>query len=464
MRGGGVAARPSLLVLAVLAVLATSARSAAAQSTVARVTVSGLAFDSLRGTPLANAFVMINGRSRSTTSDAKGRFSFDTLAPGTYTFAMQHAVFDSLGLSGATTRAVVTDGKSVVVLAVPSFATLWRAVCGGVPVPATDTGLVYGNIRDARKQDPVAQASVEVSWLDLVNTGTKQASNITQRRWKSESQADARGGYAVCGVPLQTQLRIRATYLTNATGIIDLAPSGDRVRRRDLMLAGTALADSALRGAVGGVVFDTDSKPVPAARVILDDALETRTDADGRFTLRNVPTGTRQLDVAAIGMSPVSTVVDVAAGDTALVSASMRRVSNLEALNITASATRRRAAVRFDERRKQGFGSYLDSTAVGKRATLSAAFAGLPGVTVQNVKANGRLFNLYLPSTGTGQCLAMLQVDGIQQFDHEILGTMHPTDIAAIEVYQQRLTVPSELMRTDLKCGLVAVWTKRAFR
>ena len=95
---------------------------------------------------------------------------------------------------------------------------------------------------------------------------------------------------------------------------------------------------------------------------------------------------------------------------------------------------------------------------------MSAAFASVPGVTVQNVRANGRLFNLFLPSTGTAQCLAMLQVDGIQQFDHEILGTLQPTDIAAIEVYQQRLTVPTELMRTDQKCGLVAVWTKRAFR
>ena len=435
-----------------------------AQKPGARVTVTGVAFDSLRGVALANAFVTIEGHSRSTTSDAKGRFAFDTLPAGTYTFAMQHAVFDSLGLSGATTRATVTDGKSLVTLAVPSFATLWRAVCGFIPVPSADSGLIYGTIRDARKQNPVAQATVEVSWLDLVKTGTKQATSVTQRRWKSEAQADAQGGFAVCGVPVQTQLRIRANYLMNATGQIDLAPSADRVRRRDLMVAGTLPADSALRGAVGGVVSQNDGKPVSGARVILDDATETRTDAAGRFSLRGVPTGTRQLDVAAIGMSPLSTVVDIAANDTAFVTAELRRVSNLEALNITASARRRRVAVQFDERRKQGFGSYLDSTAVGKRATMSAAFAGFPGVTVQHVKASGRLFNLYLPSTGTGQCLAMLQVDGVQQFDHEILGTFHPSDIAAIEVYQQRLTVPTELMRTDLKCGLIAVWTKRVFR
>jgi hypothetical protein len=436
-----------------------------AQVPTARVTVTGLAFDSLRGAPLANAFITIEGRSRSTTSDAKGRFTFDTLSPGTYTFAMQHAVLDSLGLSGATTRAIVTDGKALVTLAVPSFTTMWRAVCGAIPEPPSDSGLVYGNIRDAKKQAAVPQATVEVSWLDLVNLGTKTASNITQRRWKNEAQADAQGGFAVCGVPVRTQLRIRASYLMNATGNIDLTASNDRVRRQDLMLAGMSPADSTLRGAIGGVVTDGEGNPVPGARVILDDATEARSDADGRFTLRGTPTGSRQLDVAAIGMTPVSSIIDVIAGDTAFYTATLRRVSNLEAMNITAAGgTRRRAAVLFDERRKSGFGSYMDSTTLSRRTTLAGAFTGLAGVTIQAASANGRRFNIYLPSTGVDKCLAMLQVDGIQQFDHEILSTLHPSDIAAIEVYPHRLTVPTELMRTDARCGLVAVWTKRAFR
>jgi hypothetical protein len=57
----------------------------------------------------------------------------------------------------------------------------------------------------------------------------------------------------------------------------------------------------------------------------------------------------------------------------------------------------------------------------------------------------------------------MLMVDGLQQFDHEILSMMNPQELAAIEVYPQRLTVPTELMRSDAKCGLIAVWTKRSF-
>lgn len=457
---------PLRVVARVAAALAifTSVTTAQSRPQGPRVSVVGLAYDSLHNVPLANAFVMIAELSRSTQSDDKGRFVFDSVPAGTYNFAMQHAVFDSLGLSGAQSRVVVTDGKGAVTLAVPSFASLWTAACGAIPVPANDSGLVYGTIQNAKTKSPLPEAWIELSWFDLVNLGTKEESSITQRRWKSETQSDANGGYAVCGVPLSTQLRIRASYLANATGTIDIPSSPDRVRRRNLTVSGTITADSSGRGAVLGVVTNQDGRGVADVRVILDDAREARTDRDGRFLISNVPTGTRQMDMAAIGMTPVSQTVDVFNRDTAFVSASLRTVSNLEAINVLANATVRRKARLLEERRKQGFGSFADSTTIGKRGTLSASFSMMPGVTVENVRSNGRLFNLYLPSTGMGPCLAMLMVDGIQQFDHEILGALAPSEIAAIEVYQHRLTVPTDLMRTDAKCGLIAVWTKRALR
>jgi hypothetical protein len=467
MRIGSLGARALILpALIVPALMLASPSVGGAQATTKPVTVTGLAFDSLRNLPLADAFITVTGHSRSTVSDARGRFVFDSLRPGTYTFAMQHAVFDSLGLSGATTRAVVTDGKALVTLAVPSFATFWRTLCGQIPVPAGDSGLVYGTVRDARKGQSMPEATVVVSWLDLVNLGTKEAANFTQRRWKSEAQADKRGDYAVCGVPVETQLGIRASYLSNASGQLDLAGSPERVRRRDLVVPGVLPADSMLRGTITGTVNDEKGQPLANVRVIVDDGTEVRSAADGRFTVRDAPTGSRQLDFAAVGRTPVSAVADVMADAPAQVTVSMRTVTNLEAMRVTASGTVRRAAMQFDARRKLGFGSFMDSTAIGKRGTMAAVFYGMPGVTVQRQQgtSNARLFALYLPSTGTDQCMATLYLDGVLQADQEIMSTLFPDDIAGVEVYQQRLTVPTEFMNKNALCGVVAVWTKRAFR
>ena len=43
------------------------------------------------------------------------------------------------------------------------------------------------------------------------------------------------------------------------------------------------------------------------------------------------------------------------------------------------------------------------------------------------------------------------------QQDQEILSTISPDEIAGIEVYQQRLTVPTEFLNKNALCGVVVV-------
>lgn len=444
------------------------AASIAGQSPDARtagVTVTGVAYDSLRGTPLTNAFVILMERSRSTTSDERGRFRFDSVPPGTYTFAMQHAAFDSLGLSGATARVTVTDGRTPVVLAVPSLATFWQTACSGIPVPQRDTGIVFGTVRDAVSRRPIDQAWVELAWLDLVKLDpAKKSVNISQRRWKSEVQVDPQGGYAVCGVPVGTALTLRAFSVAATTPSIELSGVHEFVRRLDVVLSGTTAAAAQRRGTVRGTVLDRGGYGLRDIKVMVG-TVEALSDANGRFLLRNVPTGTNQIDVAAVGYNPASASVDVFADDTATVTLSTYRLTALDTMRVrAASASGNVRLLQFEERRRQGYGSFMDSTQIGRRATLSAAFQGMPGVTVAQRSANGRNFDIYLYSTGMGNCLANLMVDGLQQPDSQILNTISPSDIAAIEVYQQRTTIPTELLRAQQTCGLVVVWTKRAFK
>jgi len=131
----------------------------------ALVTVRGIAFDSLHGTPLSGAFIGIAGTSRTAISDDRGRFVFDSVVPGTYRFVMQHDVLDSIGLSGAATWAVVSTDRGTVTISVPSFAALWQATCR-TPKPAKDDGLIFGTVRAAGGQRPAAGVKVSATWLE----------------------------------------------------------------------------------------------------------------------------------------------------------------------------------------------------------------------------------------------------------------------------------------------------------
>src|SRR3954471_4298009 len=108
----------------------------AGQGPARAVSVRGVVFDSVRGRPLRDAFVTIAGGNQSTTTDERGRFRFDSVAGGVRTFPVQHAALDSLGFSGLTKRATIGDQDDEVRVTVPSFATLWKAVCGATHVPS----------------------------------------------------------------------------------------------------------------------------------------------------------------------------------------------------------------------------------------------------------------------------------------------------------------------------------------
>jgi hypothetical protein len=211
--------------------LVLSAATAGAQTRT--VSVRGLAYDSLHGKPLAGAFVGIAGTSLSAISDEQGRFTFAAVAPGAHRIVMQHDALDAVGLTAAGARANVTDGNDVVVVAVPSFATLWRAACGSTP-PGIDTGFVFGTVR--RGSTPVPKAIVSVSWIDLFQDSTKA---VRQKQKVMEVDADSLGNYAACGVPTTTGLSARAASDPLYGVWVDIAPMDrERIARRDLSLPG----------------------------------------------------------------------------------------------------------------------------------------------------------------------------------------------------------------------------------
>jgi hypothetical protein len=366
------------VVVAVLGFLAVAVASARGQGT----TVRGVALDSLRSAPLEGAFIRMSGArgpARTATSDARGGFSFDSVPPGTYTFSMLHAALDSLGFSGISTRATVGENAAatpLVTLAIPSFATLWHAACGAGPVPR-DTGFVFGTVRDAERGTPLADAAVIVRWIAFgVDSASKRSAkpSLTEQAWGGEVRADSAGGYTLCGVPSDATLHLLARKDSASSGLLELLPrAGARVERRDLSLGPAGDSAVTKRGVVSGFVRNADGQPVAEARVVTSGAEEVRTGADGRFVMPQVPIGTREIDILAIGAQPVTVVADVTMRDTAFVSVELRKIVELPAVVVTAKTARQRMLAEIEERKALGLGHFMDSAQVEPLFTLQYA-------------------------------------------------------------------------------------------
>ncbi len=423
--------------------------------------VRGVAYDSIRREPLRDAFVSLLGSqsgARNTTTDSHGRFQFDSVAPGDYTLAVQHAALDSLGLSGVSRKATIaTDHDDEIRLGVPSFATLWRLECVGLRVPK-DSGFVFGTIRDAMTMRPLAHAHVEVSWTEL------EAKNgrIYGVVWRAEGLADAQGDYSICGLPTWEEMSIRAVGDRDpiTSGEIELPARLGRVERRDLLAGPT---DSSARvGVVTGIVTNLDGSAFGMARVAMPGMREVRTDPEGRFVFDKVPLGTQEIDVFSVGVAPISSTVDVVPHDTNRVVLHFGRAITVSGMRVTAKPGVHVLAQEFDVRRHGANGYMLDSTTIERYPDFMNAFNDVPGIRLSRRFGS---FAFTMMNDRGGPCQPTILLDGVEVSANSV-SDLQSHEVAGVEVYARPLMVPAELLPPGRppECGMVVVWTKYVFR
>ena len=445
-----------------IALFLASGTALGAQSP-AVATLRGEVYDSLNKRPLDGASVSVTGIGRTTTTDSRGRFHFDSVVPGTYTVVAYHALLDSIGLGAVSARTTVGTTSGQVTVSVPSFDSFWRLACGDRPAPR-DSGIVYGTIRDANTGKTVTGAKVDLSWVDV---SVDSLRHMREKRWHQTTRTDASGNYGVCGVPISTVPSIEASYAEGSSGSVDLVGDQHRVRRRDLSLGPLAETDSSRRGIIAGLLTDPAGQPFAGAQVLVQSFPETRSGADGRFVVRNVPTGTRQVEIRSVGMAPFITTVDVTSHDTAMIAAQLKKVATLDVVRVTGTMRQQRLVADLEARRKMGLGFVQDSTAFEGRVQLVSVFAAFPHLAIQRV-GNGQRYYLTLP-IAIGRCAANLWIDGKHMqtvpnpmVGYDLLLDLQPDQIAAIEVYPHGASVPMELQSLNSTCGAVAIWTKWA--
>lgn len=425
----------------------------AAQRGLARV--RGIVFDSLRGKPLGNASVSIAGGHFTTNTGPSGRFEFDSVPTGTLIITARHALLDSIGLPGLSTKATVTeDGDDDINLAVPSFATMWRVACGDRR-PPRDSGIVYGTIRDAESSRPIANASVEVSWSDFV----LQQQKIRQRRWHIDTKSNSAGGYAICGVPADISSQLHTKAESAESGVLDLPIGATRVQRRDLLIAAT---DSNARGRLRGTVIDHLGAIVTDAVIRVDSSSEGRTDSSGTFELTRVPAGTREVKVLAIGAEPMTIVADILPRETTTLSVQLRPVYTLNTVTTTGTRGARVFAAEFEVRRKSGFGYMQDSTDIARYPQFINALRSFPSL---NVQQRPTTLVITVPNGKGGDCQPDVLIDGARGTFNHLLDLMS-NEIGGVEVYTHASHIPSRFVPAGIQpqCGMILVWTKYGFR
>lgn len=434
-----------------------------------RVSVSGVAYDSLHSRPLAGAFVSIIGTNLSSSTDSAGRFTIENVAPGTYRIVAQHDVIDALGMSAIGATANITDGRQTVRLFVPSFGQLWKVVCGPTPPSASDTGFVFGNVRPAPGMKHLANVAVSATWVDLVASGK----TVGQKLKTLETTADSTGNFTLCGVPTSTGLAIRAASDSAETGWYAIDPMDkERIARRDVRL-GTPLANvvAAKRGAklTGRVQADSGGGLISNADVLLEETgATTKTNEKGEFTLTDIIPGTQTLHVKRIGFAEAVTRVDFEEAESVDRTIVMNKVTVLDSVGVTAAAVPREEAMRgFEEHRKLGLGKFLtreDLAKAGERplASILQQFNGLQVIRTRDGKSLLFARRGTKSLQGNQNCAVAVYLDGIPYSPGTPpdINDFDPKDLEAVEYFSGAGRIPAEYNRLGSACGVLVVHSR----
>jgi hypothetical protein len=365
-----------------------------------KLSVEGIAFDSLHLQGLADASIQMDDPQHVTRSDTAGRFLFDEVAAGAHRFELRHPMLEAMGILGVGATVNISAATGSFALATPSFSQLWRFACGVRPIPA-DSGFILGTLRDDRSHLPVSGGVVMLTWAEARNH--READGGGLRQWEGVMANDD-GRFAVCGVPPHTRLVIAAFSDSTTTGSRDIAIRDDRTLTVELLLQRSLPADRGaprIRDTVGGA-----GDPRSPIRQRLAEL--RRKDSQRRF----------ESDPAARTISP--------------------RPMTADSSSIGSAPSWATVLARFDSVHVEGSDGKIRE------------------VTLPKFQRHGS--ELKLTDTA-GRCRAAIVVDR-RALSPRVLDVIRLTDIAAIEFYLGPDDVPPQFVPLSAECGMFAVWTK----
>jgi hypothetical protein len=462
---------PLLRLLITVLCAALPARTVVAQPV--RALVRGEVLDSIRMRVLPGATVQLvatdsTKRILAAVTNAQGLFQIDEVPPGVYLAGFLHPLLDSLGIESTLLRLDVTGGDPLTIaMGTPSATTLIEARCGA-PTAELPPGLFFGTVRraDGRTLESTG-ARVRAQYTTVRVNERRAMERVPNVR---VSSVTPEGTFAVCGVPPNGVITVRAVADADSSGFVELAVPGNGVLVRDLFV-GTALrsastsarASAVLKGAAAlrGVARTQSGVPAAGARITLwGTGREIVANAAGQYNADSLPEGSYTIEARALGYQPHRAAVDLAAGQPAVVDLTLTPlVTTVDTMRVRAN--RAVPLEEFERRRKLGFGHFITEDEIRTKAPtyMGDIFRGTPGI-VTMAGQFGRDRVLVRGTGMTGDCAPAVFLNGmlvnIEDGDLDVI--INPKDVRAVEIYARTSSIPVQF-QTRNGCGSTVIWT-----
>jgi hypothetical protein len=231
-----------------------------------------------------------------------------------------------------------------------------------------------------------------------------------------------------------------------------------RVTWSALWLLMLSFGDLRAQASLSGTVRDSSTNDGIAGVEVLLEGLGRRalTDSRGRYSIGELPAGSHVLLIRMVGYRFVTTRLNIVADKAARRDITLAREAvRLDSIAVTARVPGPRGSglEALDERRRRGFGRFLDSDELrrSEHLTLITLLRRL-GVEVRGRQVVGR-----------NRCPMTLYLDGVRIKDppQNLLNSFTVFGLAGVEVYASVAQIPQQFDGLDQTCGVLVLWSRR---
>jgi hypothetical protein len=431
--------------------------------------IIGMVLDSLNGTYLSGADVIIQGAKVTLVTDSLGRFRVDSLAAGNYQVGVFHPLLDTLGISLATRPfRVGADSVTSVVLSVPSAATIIRGQCPVRP-RAQGTSAVIGHVTDPETLQPVAGAEVSIAWTQIE---ASRESGIHRSPRLVYDSTDAAGKFRICGLPnsMQATLQARRGGSVTAEIPITIGDAETELFARTLLLSKADSTTKVGNATVSGRVVLENGPSNAGSRVeVVGTGVVVLTNEKGEFTLKNLPSGSQVLLARHLGWGANAVPVDLSSREPKQVTIKLAKyIAVIEPVVVTARRQAGLDKVGFTQRKKSGAGYYLDPEQIQRMrpTVLTDILRQVPGLRVSYTNEGETVQSSRGVSSLAASGCVRYFVDGMEWQSAQpgdINQFVNGSEIVGAEIYQGT-TAPAQYSRGMGDCTTIVLWTRQTIR